>query len=1292
VRPQVEPLEVRVVPSLFGPGSTFATGKGPVSVVVADVNGDGRPDLVTANFTSNTISVLLGNGNGTFQAAQNLTAGTNPHEVVVADVNGDGRLDIVATNERSNDVSVFLGNGNGTFQAAQNFAVGSYPNGLAVADVNGDGHLDLITANTANATGNTVSVLLGNGNGTFQAAQNFITDTVPIKVAVADVNGDGKLDIVTANTGGTVSVLLGNGNGTFQAATNISVGSGTYPASVAVADLNGDGKLDLVTANNGDSANTVSVLLGNGNGTFKAATNFAIGTEPVGVAVADLNGDGHPDLIATNESSNTVSVLLGNGNGTFLAALNYSTGTGAYSVAVADVNGDGRPDLVVANGGSNNVSVLLNTCPPPGTGSFQAARNFATGTGPYALAVADLNGDHHLDLVTANARSSGTVSVLLGNGNGTFQAPQNFATGKGPDAVAVADVNGDGHPDLITANNSDNTVSVLLGNGNGTFQSAQNFATDTGPVAVAVADVNADGHLDLVTANRGSNTVSVLLGNGDGTFQAAQNFAVGKYPDSVAVADVNGDGHPDLVAANSFNGSGGDTVSVLLGNGNGTFAAAANFATGSAPNSVALADVNRDGQKDIIVANYTSGTVSVLLGNGNGTFQAAANFSTGAGPDSVAVADVSGDGKLDLVTTNIGSFIHFFSTVSVLVGNGNGTFKAAQNFTANSEPAAVAVADVNGDGHPDLITANKGTYDRPGSTVSVLLGNGNGSFQAARLFTAGSYPRSVAVADVNGDGKPDLVIANAYTHGSPAGGTVSVLLGNGNGTFKAARNFATGLRPFSVVVADVNGDGKLDLVTANYTSNTVSVLLGNGNGSFKAAKNFTTGTEPAAVAVGDVNGDGRPDLLVANSYNNTVSVLLGNGNGTFAAAQNFATGARPFAVAVADVNRDGRLDLVTANFTDGTVSVLLGNGNGTFAAATNFTTGPAPRSVAVADVNGDGRPDIVAATYSQVSVLLGNGNGSFKAAKNFATGAREYCIAVADLNGDGKADVVTANAYYVNNVSVLLGKGNGSFQAAVNYTVGTQPSAVAVADLNGDGVLDLAVTDTSNASVAVLVGQRNAATHFQVSAPSSVNAGTAFTITVTALTAGGQTDCNYTGTVRFTSSDPSAVLPAAYTFTLADGGTHTFTVTLNTTGTQTITAIDKAHKTVKGKATVTVASGSALPSPRNSRSGDTSGGSANPGSNPFAEVLAAMQAGEPFPATDPELSSLPVNGTPVGRPVLPAATVLPGTVATTPRVRIAAFTDAADRLPPEADETQVGLRLADLEAFFAAEAWATRDG
>jgi hypothetical protein len=343
------------------------------------------------------------------------------------------------------------------------------------------------------------------------------------------------------------------------------------------------------------------------------------------------------------------------------------------------------------------------------------------------------------------------------------------------------------------------------------------------------------------------------------------------------------------------------------------------------------------------------------------------------------------------------------------------------------------------------------------------VSGGTGGFEAAPRFAVGSSPLSVAVGDVNGDGRLDMVTANRL------GNNVSVLLGDGSGGFAAATSFAVGSSPRSVALGDVNGDGRLDIVTANYFGDNVSVLLGNGSGGFAAATNFAVGVYPNSVALGDVNGDGRLDVVTANNNSNNVSVLLGNGSGGFAAATSFAAGLGPWSVALGDVNGDGRLDIVTANASSNNVSVLLGNGSGGFAAAASFAVGFSPYSVALGDVNGDGRLDIVAANSdsSNVSVLLGNGSGGFAAATNFAVGWKPRSVALGDVNGDGRLDIVAANG---GDVSALLGNGSGGFAAAASFAVGSFPDSVALGDVNGDGRLDVVTANGGNNSVSVLLG------------------------------------------------------------------------------------------------------------------------------------------------------------------------------------------------------------------------------
>jgi uncharacterized delta-60 repeat protein len=333
--------------------------------------------------------------------------------------------------------------------------------------------------------------------------------------------------------------------------------------------------------------------------TFQAAQSYAAGNTPEAVAIADL-GNGHPDAIVPNANSNTVSVLLGNGNGTFAPQLIYTVGGFPKALAVADL-GNGHPDVVVANESSNTVSILLGI----GNGTLQSATSINTGIFPDALAIADL-GNGHPDIVVANSTSN-TISVFLGNGDGTFQAPQSFPTGIGPDSIAISDL-GNGHPDVIVSNGADNTLGVLIGNGDGTFQPQVTYATGNSPSSSLVVTDLGNGHPDALIGNFNDNTVSVFLGNGNGTFQPQQVVNVNGETAGLTTADLTGSGHPDLIVTNY----GGNAATVLQGNGDGTFQPALSFSTGTNPIAVAAADLG-NGAVDVITANSAGDNISVLI-------------------------------------------------------------------------------------------------------------------------------------------------------------------------------------------------------------------------------------------------------------------------------------------------------------------------------------------------------------------------------------------------------------------------------------------------------------------------------------------------------------------------------------------------------------------------------------------------------------------------------------------------------------------------------------------------------
>ena len=362
-------------------------------------SGDANYSPATSSAAALTVNASPGGG---FPTSVTYGTGFTPVSVAVADLNGDGKADLAVANEGGANVSVLLGNGDGTFRTAVNYGAGTEPYAVATGDFNEDGNTDLVVANVG---GHNVSVLLGKGDGTFRAALNYSTGTSPVSVAVGDLNGDGKPDLVVANEGsGTVSVLLGNGDGTFQTAVGYTAGSS--PRSVAVADFNGDGKADLAIANNGST--NVSVLLGNGDGTFRTAVNYGAGWQPESIVIGDFNGDGNPD-IATGNGQYDVSVLLGKGDGTFKPTVSYTIEGYANYVALGDFNGDGKPDLAVANGGSNSVTMLLGR----GDGTFfPPETTYGAGTAPGAIAAGDFNGNGRTDLVTANAIEK-DVRVLL---------------------------------------------------------------------------------------------------------------------------------------------------------------------------------------------------------------------------------------------------------------------------------------------------------------------------------------------------------------------------------------------------------------------------------------------------------------------------------------------------------------------------------------------------------------------------------------------------------------------------------------------------------------------------------------------------------------------------------------------------------------------------------------------------------------------------------------------------------------------------------------------------------------
>jgi hypothetical protein len=706
----------------------------------------------------------------------------------------------------------------------------------------------------------------------------------PNAVAVGHFEGANfPLDVVTANQNGTVSVLLGNGDGTLQSPVNYALG--TTPEAVAVGDLRDNGLSDVVTANlNG----TVSVLLSNGDGSFRSPISIPVGAVPDAVAVGDLRGDGHLDIV-TGNINGTVSVLLGNGDGSFQSALVTPVGKRLASVAIGHFTSNGPADLAVADLGdypleiNGDVAILRGN----GDGTFQSPVSFFTNTVPFSVAVGDVRGDGHQDVaVDVNDE----VALLLGNGDGSFQNPVVLNNGGRPvTSVVMGDFNGDGKSDILTVNlrqdyNGGNaSFSVLLSNGDGTFQTPRFADAAAGSVVVALGDFVGNGQVGVVQANA-TNGVSVLLGHGDGTLATTPAYRALGLPEMLAAGDLTGSGKQDLVVT----GRAGQPI-ILFNNGDGTFRSGPTLPVSGPSGAVAIGDLTGNGNQDLVISepgNFgEAGRIKVFLGNGDGTFRdpLITNVATNAFVEALLLTDLTGDGTLDLIALYEVQNQDFVET---FIGNRDGTFAPAATVPVLNGSTGLAVGDLFGHGKQDVVVGN--SVD---GNVSLLRGNGDGTLQAPLVLHVGNDARAVAVGDL-GNGHQDIAVTDARSS------TVNVVLGNGDGTFHNPVAYSAG-RGVALVVGDFFGDGNLGLAVDNSDANTVSVLRGNGDGTFQSAVNYLVGaqsSDPAALVAGDFLGHGAIDLAATNFVSDDVSVLLNQTSSPTATSGNLSRAVTPAAV------------------------------------------------------------------------------------------------------------------------------------------------------------------------------------------------------------------------------------------------------------------------------------------------------------------------------------------------------------------------------------------------------------
>ena len=764
---------------------------------------------------------------------------------------------------------------------------------------------------------------------------------------------------------------------------------------------------------------------------------------------------------------------------TFTAASTYASGgTEPFAMALGDVNTDGRPDIVVANTNSNNVGVLLNT-------TLVAAPTIASlspTSGPMGTSVT-LTGTG-LTGVTG-VSFNGTAATVFSAGTGST-ATATVPTGATTGNVTVTTTGGTSNGLAFTVSTPP-TITAISPTANAVASAT------TSPVAVTFSqplDASSGPALKVFSSLRGGlRTAAVpatVSGNSLTFTPSAYGFQPGERVFSTVTTAATAGGAA-LATPYVFEFTTATTP------GSGTFAPKTDYTTGVYPNAVTLGDVNNDGVLDMATAN-DGGTASVLLGLSAGGFGARVEYPTGSYPTGVALGDVNGDGKLDLVTSNSGDV-----TISVLLGTGTGTFGAKTDYSTQDEPYGLALGDVNGDGRLDIVTANINF-----STASVLLGTGTGSFGAPALFATNYSPVSVALGDVNGDGKLDMVTGNLFISSGPR--VVSVLLGTGTGSFGPKTDYPIGTGTndiFGVALGDLNGDGRLDLVatnTGNSSNSSTSVLLGTGSGTFGPKTDYPTGGTPYSVALGDLNGDGRIDIITANITANSVSVLVGTGTGTFASRVDYATGPNPANAVFGDVNQDGRLDIVTANAGNGTgttASVLLGLATAPTLVSFTPSSGPGGTSVVLTGTgftgatavafNGTAAPGFMVNSPTQITVSVPTGAStgtiSVTTPGGTATSAGAFTVVVTCATitvavtpagpvnlPSGGSQVLTAtattpgfnaggsglDATSSNFVRKVVAQPDGKLLVAGEYTTYNGAPARSLVRLNADGTRDAA--------------------------------------------------------------------------------------------------------------------------------------------------------------------------------------------------------------------------------------------
>lgn len=827
----------------FRVARSFPLVSGTSDLVSGDFNGDGQPDLVALNVPAGAASLLLGDGRGDFGAPRRVELGlttlTAARAAAVADFNRDGRDDLAVVGGGQNSTGplfVLLGEAAGSLSAPRPINPSVRYLFVTVGNFNGDDRPDLLLVNGNN---DGVIVLPGNGDGTFGAALISPAPSSPRVAASGDFNNDRNEDVALLGSSAIV-VLLGDGMGRFATPRSLSADFATR--WLTTGDFDRDGKLDIATTQSGSTNGLIALRRGDGTGAFAAARNFTVGFAPERIIAGDFNNDGVLDVVANDDVAGNVALLLGRAIGEFRAPVYFGVGTFYEGLAAADFNRDGNLDLAAPTINAANrtlpaqIALLLNT----GAG-FIAARDTILPQAPTTLAVGDFNGDGRQDVAVDQGE---TIAVRLSDTTGGFGAPVSINVSAR--TLEARDLNGDGRLDLLAR--GPERLTVLLGNSSGGFTASAPIAIGAAALAVVLEDFNRDGQPDLVALNA-ANQPALFLNNGVGGFAAPVGFGAGMNLNLFAAGDFNGDGHRDVLAATQVSCTGGTSaVIVFPGDGLGGFGPGVRSFINAAPQTLLTDDFNGDGRTDLVLANgcFGSGAIALALGSADGRLTAGPSYTLENGIGGLASGDINSDGRADLVFL-VGDTFSSFSGLNVqaLLGQAAGGFSQPLNIGTVTRGVGLAIGDINGDGRGDIVVANRNPSS--GGTLSVLF-NACGArplaHTSAASFSGTQFAPESIVAAFGVNLATATQTATAPLPTQLAGTTVKVT--DSAGVERAAPLFAVtptqvnyqippGVALGTATITITAGDGQVTTGTIRITNVAPGLFAANANGQGVAA-------------------------------------------------------------------------------------------------------------------------------------------------------------------------------------------------------------------------------------------------------------------------------------------------------------------------------------------------------------------------------------------------------------------------------------------------------------------------